>query len=72
MMRPTAPLAALCLLLPLAVAGAPAVRAVHRWAYWQTPACALGVCVNVWDRRVDVYRADGTAPATPEDAAPPR
>ena len=71
-MRTTLSLAALCLLVPLATTAPPAVRAVHRWAYWQTPACALGVCVNVWDRRVDVYRADGAAPASPGDAAPPR
>lgn len=68
-MHTTLSLAALCLLLPLAVAGAPAVRAVHAWAYWHTPACSPvgGVCVNVWNTRLDVYRATGVMPDAPAD-----
>lgn len=73
-MRSLAPgaLATLCLLLPLAATAPPAVRVVHRYLYWHTPACGLGLCVNVWDRRVDVYSARGMAPDAPEDAAPPQ
>lgn len=70
-MRATLTLAALCLLLPLTLGATPAVRAVHRWAYWHTPACSLGLCVNVWDRRVDVYRDGALMPPTPPDDMPP-